>query len=435
MTGATFRPRGANYVRLRTTQGGVAYHSTFEPGAYDADRARRTLDGLRAAGYNTVRVMIDPGGTDAADPHGIGRGMGTSDPVYGPYMDNVANFAAMAAERGIYVLPSLDQFPQNDRYWGIVASTNGAGGTPNMAGRNLSYLDKGRVAAKEEYMRQFAAALLARIGPWRASVILAYQADNELYFEANQAPYDKLSGTVTPLNGLTYDMADPAQRQQSADASLVEYSRRVKRGLQAGDPEALLTIGFFTNRAVGKAGYDGFKTYCSTSCTPGVDYRVPGRPASLSIFGVADFLDIHAYPNASPWNAAADLDTVERKLFKRPTSSASSAPARASTATTSRGRPTGCATPRSRPAGSAPRAGCTGPGTRTRTSRASRCSSTSTSRAGRSTASSRRSRGRIPAAPGESRRGEPALEAGDVEPGALAAAGSHVRTGPVPGQS
>ena len=55
-------------------------------------------------------------------------------------------------------------------------------------------------------------------------MILAYQSDNEVFFEANQAPYDKLSGTVKPLNGLTYDMSDPAQRQQSADASLVEYS-------------------------------------------------------------------------------------------------------------------------------------------------------------------------------------------------------------------
>lgn len=318
VTGSTFKPRGANYVRLRTTRSGITYHSTFEPGFYDAERARRTLDAMRSAGYNTVRVFIDAGGTDASDPHGIGRGMGTADRVYGPYMDNVANFAAMAADRGIYVLPSLDHFPQNSHYWGIVGRTNGAEGTPNMAGRNLEYLDKGHVAAKAEYLREFAAALLARIGAHRASVILAYQSDNEVFFEANQAPYDEMSGTVTPLNGLTYDMADPAQRQQSADASLVEYSMRVRRGLLAGDPEGMLTMGFFTNHAVGKPGFNGFQTYCSTNCQPGVDYRVPGRAAALSIYGVADFLDIHTYPDASPWNAASDLDTIERGLFERP---------------------------------------------------------------------------------------------------------------------
>ena len=318
VTGATFRPRGANYVRLRQAQAGYAYHSTFEPGSYDAEAARRALDAMRAAGYNTVRVFIDHGTTVASDAHGIGRGMGTADAVYGPYMDNVANFVAQAADRGIYVLPSMDQFPQNDFYWGIVARTIGAGGTPNMDGRNLTYLDKGRVAAKAEYMKRFAAALLARIGRHRASAILAYQPDNELFFEADKAPYATTSGTVTPLNGLTYDMSVPAQRQQSADASMVEYSHRIKRALLAADPEALMTIGFFTNRAVGKSGFDGFATHCSTSCNPAVDYRVPGRAAALSIYGAADFLDIHTYPNAAPWDAAGDLGSIERNLFKRP---------------------------------------------------------------------------------------------------------------------
>jgi hypothetical protein len=317
VTGARFVPRGANFVRLRSTPSGEVYHSTFEPGLYDGNAARAALDGMRAAGYNTVRVFIDPGTVKAAEAHGIGRGPGTSDVLYAPYMDNVANFVALAADRGIYVLPSMDQFPQNDRYWGIVAATIGSGGTPNMAGRNLTYLDKGHVAAKAEYMRQFAAGLIARIGV-KSSAILAYQADNELFFEANQAPYDKMSGTVTPLNGVTYDMSNPGQRQQSADASMVEYSRRIKAALLQVDPQALMTIGYFTNRAVGKTGYNGFATYCSTSCTPGVDYRVPGRPAAMSIYGVADFLDIHAYPDASPWNASGELDTVERNRFRKP---------------------------------------------------------------------------------------------------------------------
>ena len=315
VTGARFVPRGANYVRLSQTSAGAVYHSTFEPGVYLPAAAAAALDGMRAAGYNTVRVMIDPGSTNAADAHGIGRGTGTSDLVYGPYMDNFANFVALAASRGIYVVPSLDVFPQNDYYWGI-AKAAGGGGTPNVAGRNLSYLEPGRVAAKAEYIKQFASGLIARIG-WLSSAILAYQADNELYFEANQPPYNKMSGTVKPLNGVTYDMADPAQRQQSADASLVEYSYRVKRGLAAADPEALMTIGFFTNRAVGKTGYDGFATYCSTSCTPGVDYRVPGRPASLSIFGAADFIDVHLYARTS-YSSAVDLESVEYGLFRRP---------------------------------------------------------------------------------------------------------------------
>jgi len=316
VTGATFVPRGANFVRLRTTPAGTVYHSTFEPGYYDAAAARAALDGMRASGYNAVRVFIDPGSTIAAEAHGIGRGIGTSELVHGPYMDNVANFVTMAAERGIYVTPVLDQFPQNDYYWGIVARTIAGVGTPNMAGRNLTYLDKGRVAAKEEYMRQFAGALIARVGV-NATAVLAYQPDNELFFEASQAPYDKMSGTVKPLNGVTYDMSVPAQRQQSADASLAEYSRRLDRALAQADPQALLTIGFFTNRAVGKTGFDGFAKYCSTSCTPGVDYRVPGRPAALSMSGAVDFLDVHVYASAQH-TSTVDLESVEYGQFRRP---------------------------------------------------------------------------------------------------------------------
>lgn len=317
VTGQTFVSRGANYVRLTETASGAVYHSVFEPGLFNPAAAAATLDQMRHDGYNVVRVFIDPGGT-AGEVHGIGRGIGTHEPIYGPYMDNFAQLARLAAERGMYVLPSLDQFPVSSYYWDIVAATNGPGGTPNMEGRNLSYLDKGRIAAKAEYMRQFSAALVSRIGPAATSVILAYQSDNEAYFEANRAPYDDMAGTVTPVTGVTYNMADPAQRQASADASLIEYTHRVRKGMLVSDPEAMMTIGFFTNRAVGKNGYDGFMTHCSTSCAPGVDYRYPGRPAAVASHGAADFIDLHAYPDADPWDAAAYLATVEEPQLARP---------------------------------------------------------------------------------------------------------------------
>lgn len=318
VTGARFVPRGSNFVRVRTTSDGTVYHSTFEPGFYDRGAARHALTRMRQDGYNTVRVFIEPGGL-TGDPRGIGHGLATNEPVYGPYMDNFADFAAMAAERGIYVLPALLHFPQNKFYWDVVARTHGPGGAPkNIAGRNLLYLDKGRVAAKAEYMKRFAAALIDRIGREQAPVILAYETDNEVYFEANQAPYDKMSGTVTPLNGVTYDMSDPGRRQQSADASLVEYSRRLKRALSESDRGALMTTGFYTNRAVGKTRFNGFLTHCSTSCDPKVNYRVPGRPAALSKFGDIDFLDIHLYPNPAAWDAAGELATIEKDHFAKP---------------------------------------------------------------------------------------------------------------------
>ena len=134
--------------------------------------------------------------------------------------------------------------------------------------------------------------------------------------------------------------------------------------------------------------------------------RARPRGVGFSIFGAADFLDIHAYPDAAPWDASAGLgdDRRAQPVQAALRGSASSARSRASTAATSSGPPTACATPRAPRASWAPRAGCSGPGTRTRTSPASRCSSTSTRCGARSTVSSRRSCAPIPAVRGSRRR-------------------------------
>jgi hypothetical protein len=317
VTQQPFQPRGANYVRL-SPLGTGSYHSTFEPGKYDLAAARAFLAQIEHDKYNVVRVFIDPGNTDATNPHGIGRGMGTYDQVYGPYMDNFASFVNEAAARGIYVLPSLDVFPQNSYYWDIVAAKLAGVGTPNMGGRNLSYMDKGRIAAKAEYMKNFAAALVERVGD-NKTAILAYQADNEVYFETNKAPFNKMTGTVTPVDGLTYDMSKPADRQQAADASMVAYSALAKQGLLKSDPDALMTMGFFTLRAVGKTSFNGMTTnVCETNCPTNVNYWVPGRPAALSAWGKADFLDIHIYPPSATYSPTSDLNGMEKSSFRKP---------------------------------------------------------------------------------------------------------------------
>ena len=90
----------------------------------------------------------------------------------------------------------------------------------------------------------------------------------------------------------------------------------------AGDPEAMMTIGFFTPRDVGKPSFDGFMTHCSTNCTPGADYRYPGRPAAVASLGAADFIDLHAYPDTDPWDAAAHMATARSRSSRGRTSSA-----------------------------------------------------------------------------------------------------------------
>jgi hypothetical protein len=311
--GGAFKARGANYVRLRQSPKGYAHHSTFEPGQYDSAAAKAVLAQMHRDGYNVVRVFIDPGDTDPNAAHGIGRGRGTEGFVHEPYMDNVADFVRLAAQNRVYVLPALDYFPQNDTYWGLVGETNSGTGTPNMDGENLNFMSAGHVAAKAEYLKRFAEALRTRVGSDLMTTVLAYALNNEAFFQGDKAPFHRNSGTVTPLNGVTYDMAKTADRQQAADASIVEYTHRARRALVTADPDALVTIGAFTPYAVGKTGFNGIRLPSGVT-----DKRFPARLSALSRYGAVDFVDVHLYPNTATYKVASDLATAESGLFAKP---------------------------------------------------------------------------------------------------------------------
>lgn len=309
---ATFTPRGANFVRLQPLAGGGSYHSTFEPGLYDGALAKQALVDMRASGYNFVRVFIDSG-SFTAPFHGNSANVDSEEPVRAEYMNNVAAFVKEAANQGIYVMPSIDYIPANKGYYKIA-------GTPaaNIADVNIKYLDKGFVTAKAEYMAQFAKDLIKRLGPQHKNAVLAYAADNEAFFDASKAPYNAMSGSVTTLDGKTYDMSKPVERQQSADANLIKYSQLMKQALQSVDPELLLTMGFFTNAAVGKQGFDGLTFHCDHNCDPQKDYRVPGRSVAISKQGALDFVDLHVYPSGKNYDLNADMQSIDGGKFERP---------------------------------------------------------------------------------------------------------------------
>lgn len=315
VTGATFTPRGANYVRLATSRHGVVFHSTFEPGLYNPADAQNVLDGLKnASGYNAVRVFIDPG--DGNYDHGIDVGAG-ADGLNQSYLDNVADFVNRAAADGIYVLPALSDFPVSPYYQSIVSATDQNGPNPDVAGNNNWFMDKGYIAAKQAYAKNFVTGLKSRVGA-NISAVFGYELENEAFWDAAQKPFSTLSGTLIGPDGLSYDMSQPAQRQQAADASMVVWANAGAAGIRAGDPAALVTVGFFTNQAVDKSGFNGLMTYCSTACDSGVDYRVPGRPASIAKWSSVDFIDMHAYPQAGGYSIGTDLGTSEISLVSKP---------------------------------------------------------------------------------------------------------------------
>jgi hypothetical protein len=322
-TGAKFTPRGSNYLRLAdsdgTGPGDEWYLSHFEPGRYDPVAVRAFLDTAKARKDNTVRIFVDEGrplDSTLGVLHGMGRGPTDEQPVDGPYMDNVADFVRAAIERGVYTIPVVYRLPMNCYYYKITGGDGTCSMTPRtlgVEGRNAYTLDTRYVAAKREYLKQFSTALLARIGTANATGVLAYEAENESYMQTDRGPWSLTSGTLTPSSGGTYDLAVPAQRQQAADASLVQYTLEAKAGLLAGDPDGKLTMGFYGHQIVGKTGPDGFAVHCGngTPCDPNVDYRYPSRALIAALYGGLDLIDIHFYPRAAPYSVASDLASAE----------------------------------------------------------------------------------------------------------------------------
>ncbi|RZQ61267.1 hypothetical protein [Amycolatopsis suaedae] len=306
-TGRPFVPRGANYVRLAEfAPPGAAkyvYSSTFEPGRYDQAAVRAALAQMKHDGYNTVRVFIDHGGGWPVS-HGISTGGDSVEPIKAEYLANVTDFVRLAADHGVYTLPSLDGVPPNRYYSDIIRQYP----VHNVAGHNLHFLHTGFLRAKQEYLTQFSARLLERLGPRYGTAVLAYQADNEQHFRVREAPYHEYRGTVTGLDGVVYDMANPAERQRSADASLAVYVNGLKDALTSVDPAAELAIGFFTNRAVNRTGFDGLSHRHDWA---------PGRPSALGGTAV-DLLDIHLYPKVRGYTVAEDLATMEHRALRKP---------------------------------------------------------------------------------------------------------------------
>lgn len=315
-----FVPRGTNYVRLAKLRDDEAWwHSTFEPGRYDAARADRALRAMRRDGYNVVRVFLDPGNEQhrlLGEPHGLGLGPDDTSRGTPAYLDNVADFVRKAATHRIYVLPILDYYPQNAHYWGVRGHYDAI--KLNISGENALWMVEGEIRAKQEFFTNFVADLRRRVGPRLMSAFLALQAQNEAFYTGDARPFSAKSGTVTPANGVTYDLAVDADRQQAADASAVEFARRIAATVRkSAEPRLMVTIGMFTYQAVGKAGPNGFQQFCSREpgggvpCRENVDYRYPFRLSSLAQWANLPFLDLHLYPVPAQFSLDDNLRSSE----------------------------------------------------------------------------------------------------------------------------
>lgn len=217
-TGRPFIPRGYNYVRLalQTWNPEANHHSTFEPGLYDPARADTALAANAKAGYNTVRVFLDPGdGRDNENgrPHGLGHGNDDFSTGNSGYLDNLADFVRLAAGHGIYVLPSMDVFPQNGYYRKIITDS---APPENTGGRNFSYMYEGYVKAKVAFMSNFTTEMTERLGPLMTT-FLALQLDNEATFVANELPFSENTGTFVAPDGKSCQPAPGVRRESPVE--------------------------------------------------------------------------------------------------------------------------------------------------------------------------------------------------------------------------
>ena len=262
-TAARFVPRGFNYIRLVNGQ-----HATLDIGVYDTARVEADFAAMEQLGYNTVRIFFDM--------YRMGGAAGGVDPAY---LDNVVDVLSVAARHGLYLLfAAADGLPLPHGYE--------FDGGPNFQVENGLYLSTPGVAASERYFGDLAAALVGRRA--RLDALLGYELNNELFFVESYPPFT-LGSTVTTANGLSYDMNSSDDRQRMLEDNLVYWIDRMRAAIQAVDPSALVTVGFFQPKG-------------PIQSREGDTRIIETRRAILE--STADFIDLHGYPGG-------DLDLAQ----------------------------------------------------------------------------------------------------------------------------
>jgi Cellulase (glycosyl hydrolase family 5) len=269
-TGAVFVPRGNNYIRLAPQNypdGSVQiYHTVLNVGMYDPDRTARAFADMQNSGYNVVHVFMN----------GCCRDNTLGNPAGGlssAYLDNVADFIQRAADHNLYVILSLDWVPAFGGY------TDHYGGCAGFGVWNVLDLCSGGVDATTSFWSDFARALVQKKA--RLDNLLAYQVREEYFFESDQPPLSRTSGTVTTASGLTYDMGDPVSRQKMMDDGLVFWTNKTTDAIKAVDPTALVTVGFFVPNGPNPTRYN--------------DPRII-KPYPAMADSNADFVSLSVYP-------------------------------------------------------------------------------------------------------------------------------------------
>lgn len=264
-----FIPIGPNFLMLGPEKDYVVDRLFAH---YDAAQVGREMDGMKSLGYNVVRIALDICQQDCIGKEGGG--------LRDDYLDNIADFLRQAKARGLFVIIQSNDLPLKAGYVPRVEATCCSSFDGYI---NSQYLSLVGVAQWKQYWQDVVRALIAREAPLDA--IMAYQIRGELFLFPDQPPLSLTSEIVTTANGKTYDMSDPAQKQQMIDEGLNYWVDTVTDAVRELDPTALTVIGMFPPNEPNVWRKD-------------LNRYVPTLPVFAN--SKVDFLDLHPYPGYVP---------------------------------------------------------------------------------------------------------------------------------------
>jgi hypothetical protein len=232
-TSQQFIPRGVNYFILVP----ILDHyedRLFAVGVYDHNRTQADFAVLTAAGYNTVRIMLD-GCTSGSACIGVENGQGLNP----SYLDNIVDLMTLARDANLYLLMVSKNLPE---LGGYNASADQGASSSFAAGRNAEFLTQSGIQAAQQYWADLLGGLASREAPFE--VILGWELKSEQYYESDQPPFSIKIGQVTPANGKTYTMSSPEHRKALAVEGMQFYIDQLRKTILTYDPTALISMGF-----------------------------------------------------------------------------------------------------------------------------------------------------------------------------------------------
>ncbi len=271
-TSQQFTPRGVNYFILVP----ILDHyedRLFAVGVYDHNRTQADFTALSAAGYNTVRIVLD-GCTSGTGCIGM-----ENEPGLNPaYLDNIADLMGLAKGNNLLLLFASKGIPE---LGGYAALANQGANAIIAPGRNAEFLTVDGIQAVQRYWADLLGGLASRQAPFE--VILGWELISEQYYASDQPPFSMKIGKVNPANGKTYSMSSLDHRKALAVEGMRYYIDQLSQIILIYDPTALITMGFLAPDSP-NPWREGDNRLVDTS--------------SLLSNSSLDFFDLHASPGS-----------------------------------------------------------------------------------------------------------------------------------------